>query len=365
MVKCKICEQPINFRKQFITCNGPCETSFHIACAGVDPDLPAVIEKNSGLSWRCLDCRASSVFFNQARIDDLLSDLNLKFESFKTEFLKLAEENLSNAAKNFTSPGPLFSDTVRRHNNPAIIIQPKNQQINSQTKSDIFQNIDPLERQIQIGRIKNVKNGGVLIAGNSTVDNEKLKKLAVDKLSNAYEVKEVKPLNPRIRVVGMSEKWELEHLTSYLIQINKHLFSIKPECKIINFGPTKKNDKIFQALVQVDQDSYSKIIDAGRLIVGYDSCNVYDAIEVRRCFNCNEFQHIATNCKNQLTCPKCGFGHDLKNCKSTFKRCVNCLLLNKKDKTNFDVNHSVWDVRDCQAYQRLLNKIKSEILGIK
>ncbi|CAH1383365.1 unnamed protein product, partial [Tenebrio molitor] len=45
MVKCKICEQPINFRKQFITCNGPCETSFHIACAGVDPDLPAVIEK--------------------------------------------------------------------------------------------------------------------------------------------------------------------------------------------------------------------------------------------------------------------------------------------------------------------------------
>jgi hypothetical protein len=94
MVKCKICEQPINFRKQFITCNGPCETSFHIACAGVDPDLPAVIEKNSGLSWRCLDCRASSVFFNQARIDDLLSDLNLKFESFKTEFLKLAEENL-------------------------------------------------------------------------------------------------------------------------------------------------------------------------------------------------------------------------------------------------------------------------------
>jgi hypothetical protein len=63
-----------------------------------------------------------------------------------------------------------------------------------------------------------------LIAGNSTVDNEKLKKLAVDKLSNAYEVKEVKPLNPRIRVVGMSEKWELEHLISYLIQINKHLF---------------------------------------------------------------------------------------------------------------------------------------------
>jgi chorismate mutase len=94
-------------------------------------------------------------------------------------------------------------------------------------------------------------------------------------------------------------------------------------------------------------------MDAGRLIVGYDSCNVYDATEVRRCFHCNEFQHIATNCKNQLTCPK------------SFKRCVNCLLLNKKDKTNFDVNHSVWDVRDCQAYQRLLNKIKSEILGIK
>jgi hypothetical protein len=65
MVMCKICEQPINFQKQFITC----KTSFHIACAGVDPDLLAVIEKNSGLSWCCL---------------------NLKFESFKTEFLKLA-----------------------------------------------------------------------------------------------------------------------------------------------------------------------------------------------------------------------------------------------------------------------------------
>jgi hypothetical protein len=50
-------------------------------CAGVDPDLPAVIEKKSGLSWCCI---------------------NLKFESFKTEFLKLAEENVYNAPKNFT-----------------------------------------------------------------------------------------------------------------------------------------------------------------------------------------------------------------------------------------------------------------------
>lgn len=86
---------------------------------------------------------------------------------------------------------------------------------------------------------------------------------------------------------------------------------------------TKKQPNICQALIQIDIFLYDKIVKAGNLFVGFDSCKVYDAIEVNRCFNCNEYHHFSSKCSKLI----CSGNHDLKQCTSE-KRCgSNCAKL--------------------------------------
>lgn len=84
-----------------------------------------------------------------------------------------------------------------------------------------------------------------------------------------------------------------------------------------------------QAIIEVDIESYNNIIGTGKLLVGYDSCKVWDATQIRRCFKCSGFNHMSTQCKQkEPTCSKCS--HLLKECQSSSLKCVNCMSLKEK-----------------------------------
>ena len=131
---------------------------------------------------------------------------------------------------------------------------------------------------------------------------------------------------PRVRIVGMSEKYSEDQLADYLKKCNADLLS-DAECKLIKLFPLRKNINIFQCILQLDRRSYDRVITAGNLFVGFDSCSVFDAVEVYRCFNCNEFSHSSKFCKKPVSCPICGKNHDVKQCKSKEFHCTNCANL--------------------------------------
>jgi hypothetical protein len=181
-------------------------------------------------------------------------------------------------------------------------------------------------------------------------------------MSSRYNVHEVGGVPQKIRIVGMTRKFTPEDLRDYLFACNVTILSKISECKILKIFPTKKNQNIFQAIEQVDKLVYDRALQAGNLFVGYDSCSVYDAFDVLRCFRCNEFNHGSRICKKPVSCPVCSGEHDLKDCKSNSKKCSNCVKLNN---SGIAVDHAVWEKDKCSAYSDALNKIRSNVSAIK
>ncbi|CAH1107733.1 unnamed protein product [Psylliodes chrysocephalus] len=133
----------------------------------------------------------------------------------------------------------------------------------------------------------------------------KFKNIINKKLGETYETKEVK---------GITENIEEESLINYIKYQNKDLFQENSEISIIKYWATKKNSKVYQAILQLDLHTYNKMtVGMGKLFIGYNVCTVYDFVAIKRCFkriNCNR---VSQECNKDLSCPKCADSHELKN----------------------------------------------------
>ncbi|CAH1114830.1 unnamed protein product [Psylliodes chrysocephalus] len=178
-------------------------------------------------------------------------------------------------------------------------------------------------------------------------------------LGDKYDVKSISSLHPRIKIAYMCEKFDDDTLLDYLKQQNKSCFTENSASKIIYVKPYLKNSKLFfQAVVQVDANTYHKAMKLGKLTVGFDfDCPVYCAVEPRRCFNCWGLHHLSNQCsKKDPTCPKCASNHDVKDCNSASLKCVNCVNLKSNHNINISVDHVAWD-KECHFYKRGTDKI--------
>nr|CAI5867064.1 unnamed protein product [Callosobruchus analis] len=357
MVNCENCQTLITRTRPAVFCE-VCKKSVHSTCISKIDILPA-INNTPGLTWKCDECIRTCIVINQA---DILKMLDGKIEEVVAAIKKHVSsisEGISRSIRyshNSTEDNqPVkYADVVKNKTKPALIIQPKNaNQEVDKTKSDILSNANPAEAEVQLTRVRNVRDGGILIGCKSQEENRKLKAMVQEKLSDNYEVREVTGVYPRIKLVGMNCKYSEETLKNLILRGNPSLFSDSGDFKIIKHFPTKKNDKIFQAIIQVDKISYEKSMRAGHLFVGLDSCSIFDAIEIYRCFKCNEFHHSSNRCTKAVVCPLCSENHELKQCKSQIRKCTNCSRLHLKDQS-VAVDHAVWEKEKCLAYNNSL-----------
>jgi hypothetical protein len=61
------------------------------------------------------------------------------------------------------------------------------------------------------------------------------------------------------------------------------------------------------------------------------------------------------------TSPQCTGEHDLKSCSVQFKKCVNCVEVNKKRKNLVPTDHSCFEQNKCYAYNTQIQLRKSKI----
>lgn len=259
------------------------------------------------------------------------------------------------------SPMVSYKNILLNNTKPAVIVKPKSAQDHVKTKEDIRRNVDPIDAGVNITKIKNLANGSVLVACKDVSDQDKFQKLVGDRLSSAYETKGVRGLTPKVRIAGLSQEYTEVELLRYLTEMNKSMFPVGYVCKVINVSPTKKNKEMFQAVLQVDRDLYSRMMQVGYVLVGYDSCPVFDALDIPRCFKCNGFFHSSKWCKSASCCPRCGSAHSVSECKAVKLSCINCHKIRSPDVAT---DHATWDHQNCTAYKRAVTKLRNDVLAL-
>jgi len=85
----------------------------------------------------------------------------------------------------------------------------------------------------------------------------------------------------------------------------------------------KEEDSV---IIKTDEKTYELILSKEKLNVRWKKCPVFNHINVKRCFKCWGYFHIAKNCTRDETCHKCTGKHKAFECTKTKKRCVNCMF---------------------------------------
>lgn len=399
MANCSKCK--LNKNEGMVGCEATCNKWFHYSCVGLTNVEFSMLSKSKNLFYMCDECKHTCDILDKPtltdyntnmkdvrkhvlqvteivgkKLDGQLEEFNKLFEGLKADVLNSIKAQIEctvNEHIKLSTPQYIDSHCSIKNTTYAnaanakssFLITPKVIQDPAVTKADMFLNVNPLNTHINLTKVKNVRDGGLLISCENDNESVTFKEVAAEKLSNKYTIKEVSSLNPRIRVVGISEKLEDDVLLNYIKTQNKYIFSDQGDCKIISNVPLKKKNNIYQATIQVDRGTYKNIMHQGKLFVGYDYCSVFDAIELRRCYKCCGYHHISKNCTSNVEfCPRCAQPHKLTDCKSDVLCCINCRNFKKNKGNNISINldHASWD-NTCHVYKLTLEKFKNNILG--
>ncbi|KAK4874062.1 hypothetical protein RN001_013422 [Aquatica leii] len=255
------------------------------------------------------------------------------------------------------------NEKIDNVNQQLIVNQDKiKKQKSVDTKNDIKKCIDPTD--MNITGIRPVSNGGILIECKNKDDVCKLKEKAETKMGESYKIQLPKKKLPRIKIVGLSENLPPEIIEEKIKMQNSHINSEKSSLKIVH---TKegRNRKSYIAYAEVNAYTYRAIMKEKKINVGWDRCIVYDAIEIRRCYRCNGFNHKASECK---ACPKCAGSHGLQECTVDGEenhKCSNCIQMAEKLKMKLDINHPVWKAPNFNGSKLTWNLRHNHLLCLK
>lgn len=172
------------------------------------------------------------------------SKLDELYSSVKNDACNVSQnQNADNfACARGGKPCTLYSTVLKSKS--AVIIKPKDQsQKNSVIKCEILHEINPVGEGINISSVKNIKDGGVVIGCSEEQDVQTLKALVSSKLTARYDVKEVPGILPRIRIVGMSDKFDENTLTDFIRKQNKSIFDDSSKCTVLKIWPVKNKSR--------------------------------------------------------------------------------------------------------------------------
>jgi hypothetical protein len=318
-VKCRKCNKCIGKNDEYLSCRREsCNGSYHITCVGVTKSMLATMKKSGDVkTWSCGFCtpvsehdgdddgdkRASilpplliDVNLNNLpdRLKDVLSDFskqisvnfallcnqisNLQHENqlLRTEIgnlIKKIPENVSaHVPLRQQPPSSTYAQTLK-----TIVVKPKNTaQSAAKTKTDILTNLNPIiDSELDVVKVKSIKDGGVLLKCSDP--KEEFKKLvSKENMKENYDIHDVKVIQPRLRISGISRDIQEDHIPSLLVKQNKHIFSTTSHCKLIKYSPIKKRNDVYQIVLEVDILTYNMALKSGHCMIGLDGCTSFE-----------------------------------------------------------------------------------------
>lgn len=244
-----------------------------------------------------------------------------------------------------------YAEKLKSKSESVLIITPKNPDQSSSTTQLFVRNaIDP--GIIPIRNMRQKLNGKVVVECTSKKDEEEVRIQTETALGEEYEVKIPKQLNPRIKIVGLTENLSKEDVLNYMKKQNEFMAQ-NSSLEIIQVKENRQGTG-YIVIAEVDGNCYNICMQNKRINIKWDRCRVYDYINIRRCFNCAGYNHLASFCKNRKACTKCAEEHTLTECQNEDVKCRNCIIANERVNLGLDIYHPSWS-QDCETYKRKVN----------
>ena len=171
-----------------------------------------------------------------------------------------------------------------------------------------------------------------MIVCESKAIRDELKNL-VEEADESIDMKSPSVKLHSITIVGLQREYTKDEVVNKLIMQNYFLkkFVVKNDIdehmKIHVIKPLWNKQTVFQAVASVSsvlRDGFRNNKD--KVVVGLTSCKIYDKKQVKRCYNCQDFGHVAKACPTPTVprCGKCGENHRTDQCESAERNCANC-----------------------------------------
>lgn len=259
-----------------------------------------------------------------------------------------------------------FADTIKKtvvmpdlRKQMPVIVKPKEKQGGEKTREELNKKVDPVN--LKIRNVESRKNGTVVIQTENEEEREKVKNAIQSEMSEGYDIKVPNPKEMKVNITDITFKYTENEIIEKIKKQNTGLSETK--IKVVKIYEYKRNNKVvYNVKVATDGDTYTKLMNAQKINIGWERCRVFDGTDVIKCFKCKGFNHIARECKNDEICSKCHGNHQSNQCKKeTITKCINCVRVNKKLNMGLDENH-LTNNKHCPVYQNKLN-IKRKKMG--
>jgi hypothetical protein len=183
LTPCGVCQGALSNDDSghLVRCSGICNRSFHIKCVSISTKVCQYLNSVAGLNWKCESCNNSCFSIDHegllkildTKYNEILGNLKDVFGGLRDDFSKFAKATLPKPSDTDTTSKDVasYSAIVKNKTDPAIIIRPKDStQSSTITKSDLTKKVNPLDSQLHIRKVKDLRSGDVLVGCSSSED---------------------------------------------------------------------------------------------------------------------------------------------------------------------------------------------------
>lgn len=256
-----------------------------------------------------------------------------------------------NTTRTFANVLETNNTTRTKQRIPAIIVKPKHTQEAMQTKRDLLNVVKLKDTNVGINRLSLTSRGEVKIKCANTDDANLVTSEIKKCMGNNYDIQQEQLWMPRLKIVGIEEKYSPDELYDEIIKrnlLNTEIHSIK-----VNHIMHISAKDTYTAFAEVNPQVYQLIMKGTKkLYIGWQSCLVFDDFNIKRCQRCCGYGHSAKKCNKPYYCANCAGEHDTGDCTNAPAiRCINCITANSRFKLERETNHRASDEVACKTFQ--------------
>lgn len=120
-----------------------------------------------------------------------------------------------------------------------------------------------------------------------------------------------------------------------------------------------KRSQNWISYIETSGETYKKLIQ-GNINIGWKDAHIVEDFNMKKCYKCQAYGHLAVNCTNRIYCGSCTGNHYTRECQAEESKCINCLDANNKYKTNYNTQHSTSSY-NCPCYKFKVSQIRQTI----